>query len=43
MDEWLVVFAIVGSVYIVSGCVFMLLGSVQQQWWNEPRTAVANP
>lgn len=34
MEEWTMVFGIVGTVYIVSGCVFILIGSVDVQPWN---------
>lgn len=35
MDEWLLIFALVGGVYIGSGLVFIVFGSVQRQPWND--------
>ncbi|KAL3273997.1 hypothetical protein HHI36_015415 [Cryptolaemus montrouzieri] len=37
MDQWSVVFAIGGIIYIISGIVFMLFGSADLQPWNEKK------
>lgn len=34
MDEWVLLFGILGAVYIVAGLLFILLSSVQEQSWN---------
>ncbi|KAK9888045.1 hypothetical protein WA026_000321 [Henosepilachna vigintioctopunctata] len=42
MDQWAIVFAIGGMIYIVSGVVFMCFGSADLQRWNE-KTKLPEP
>ncbi|KAL3273976.1 hypothetical protein HHI36_015396 [Cryptolaemus montrouzieri] len=43
LPEWAIIFGISGTIYIVSGALFILFGSVQIQPWNEKADAASSP